>query len=32
MGGTQKGAVIFAGAIVAVLAVAGIVWLVSSLL
>ncbi len=32
MGGTQKSAVIFAGAIVAVLAVAGVVWLVSSLL
>ena len=32
MGGTQKGAVIFAGATVAVLAVAGIVWLVVSLL
>jgi hypothetical protein len=32
MGGTQKGAVIFAGATVAILAVAGIVWLVVSLL
>src|ERR1044072_4250400 len=32
MGGTQKGAVIFAGATVAILAVAGIVWLVSALL
>jgi hypothetical protein len=31
MGGTQKGAVIFAGATLAVLAVAGIVWLVLSL-
>lgn len=32
MGGTQKGAVIFAGATVAILAVAGIVWLVTALL
>lgn len=32
MGGTQKGAVILAGATVAILAVAGIVWLVVSVL
>ena len=31
MGGTQKGAVIFAGATLAILAVAGIVWLVATL-